>query len=99
MGSGGGGRETSRADGDTKGSACDRLFGGGDFSGLAFGSLPLTSPLLVLTLELLRLKRPMVGWKARLYWGMEGQYCAVAKASRCLRPDTEVVDELLQGAG
>ena len=35
MGSGGGGRETSSAEGETKGSPCEVLVGGGDLSELA----------------------------------------------------------------
>lgn len=62
MGSGGGGNETSRADGETNGPPGDVLVGGGDFSELPLGLEPLgdmRSPL-VLILALFRLKSPML---------------------------------------
>lgn len=65
MGSGGAGSETSSAEGETKGSPCEVFVGGGDFKELA---LLLTlvpceaagSPLVLIFLELFRLKRPMI---------------------------------------
>jgi hypothetical protein len=68
VGSGGGGSETSSAEGDTKGSPCEVFVGGGDFKELALllTLVPLDdlkSPLVLMCLELFRLKRPIsVSW-------------------------------------
>lgn len=62
MGSGGGGRETSRADGETKGSPWEVFVGGGDFKELPLVLTPFDAgkSLVLMFLELFRLKRPMV---------------------------------------